>query len=155
MSDVALSGMFGPHLVTQGYGFGGERGCASVIEAIAVTEATVTIVGCNLGRNDMGYPILDRGELIQTEVEFVESDGGGVVDPSSVYLSIRSPDGELVTRTYDPDSGDIIRDDVGQYHATIDADQSGLWVVRWWSSGDGQSAEERRFMVRDALAVED
>ena len=96
----------------------------------------------------------DLGDLIRVSGVFSEQESGDTLDPDAVYLSVRNPDGEVTTYTYGTDP-EIVNDSTGHYHADIDADAAGNWHYRWWSTGTGQAAEEKRFKVSEALAVED
>ena len=101
----------------------------------------------------MPYNIYDFGELVKVSTTFKNATTGGVIDPDVVKLSIRTPAGIVTTYTYGVDS-DLIKEDVGQYYAMIDANQAGFWFYRWWSTGSGQTAKEKEFKVRTAHAVE-
>lgn len=100
----------------------------------------------------MAFDYCNLGDSPRVYVEFRDALTGDLMDPDSVSLSVKSPDGVLTTVAYSEETSDIIKDDVGQYHAFIDANQSGTWFYRWWAAGNGQSAEERRFIVREANA---
>lgn len=102
---------------------------------------------------DRGYKIHDLGDDVKLSSEFRSPDDGACIDPGEVHVSVHSPDGEVVTHTYGVGAV-VIKDDVGQYHCVVDANQSGEWHYRWWSTGEGKGAEERRFVVRHAVAVE-
>lgn len=101
----------------------------------------------------MAYNQHDLGDLVVVNAEFTNAELGGVLDPDVVKLSVRKPDDSVTTYTYGVDAI-VVRDDVGQYHADLDVDQSGIWFYRWWSTGDGQGARERQFEVLPARAVE-
>lgn len=94
----------------------------------------------------------DLGDLVRVEATFTDSVLGTAVDPDVVKLSVKSPDDVVTTYVYLTDA-EIVKDAVGEYHADIDVDQAGDWFYRWWSTGDGQAAEEKRFKVRAAEAV--
>lgn len=95
----------------------------------------------------MAINTYDLGDLVKVKAPFSVVATGDAIDPEAVNLTVTKPDGTATTSTYGV--GDtIINDAPGSYYAVIDADQSGDWHYRWWSSGDGQAAEKRRFVVR-------
>ena len=100
----------------------------------------------------MAYNIHDYGDAVRVAAQFSDAVLGGVLDPETVKLTVRQPDGTVTTLTYGTD--DIEQEDVGIYYADISANQSGEWFYRWWSEGTGQASKERRFVVREAMAVD-
>ncbi len=95
----------------------------------------------------------ELGELVKVTVEFTDEDTGNVIDPDAVKLSVRSPANVTTTYTYGVGAV-IVRDSQGNYHANIDTTQlPGAWYYRWWSTGNGQTAREKRFDVRAATAI--
>jgi hypothetical protein len=94
----------------------------------------------------------DLGDLVRVEASFSDALLGGAIDPDVVKLSVKAPGAETVTYTYDDDAT-IVRDELGEFYAHIDANATGTWFYRWWSTGDGQAAIEKRFQVRGASAV--
>lgn len=102
----------------------------------------------------MAHNTHDLGDLVRVSGSFRDAILGGAIDPDVVKLSVRSPDGTVTTYTHGTDA-EVVKDQVGEYHADINADQSGTCYYRWWSTGEGQAAEENRFVVREARAVEE
>jgi hypothetical protein len=94
----------------------------------------------------------DLGDLVRVSGTFSDADSGDAIDPDVVKVSIKSPDDTVTTYVYGVDT-EVVKDATGEYHADIDANDAGVWFYRWWSTGDGQAAEESRFVVRDAAAV--
>lgn len=94
----------------------------------------------------MSYEKYRQGNLVKVSGEFRDQDLGGVVDPDVVKLTVTKPDATQETFVYG-DGDEIVRDDPGQYHADINADQAGIWFYYWWSTGNGQGAEEQQFEV--------
>lgn len=94
----------------------------------------------------------DIGDLARVTAVFTDGETGDAIDPDVVKLAYRPKDGELVTLTYGTDS-EIVKDSVGHYHADIDIDSSGIWRYRWYSTGDGQAAEESSFFVRTRMVA--
>jgi hypothetical protein len=102
----------------------------------------------------MSFNRHDLGDLVRVstgEAGFTVAVTGDTLDPDAVFLSVRSPSGLM---SYEYGVGDVIvKDGVGKYHADIDADEPGVWFYRWWSTGNGQAANEGRFEVKEAHAV--
>jgi len=101
----------------------------------------------------MPYNIYDFGELVKVSATFKNATTGGVIDPDVVNLSVRTTAGVVTTYTFSVDAN-LIKEDVGQYYAMINVNQTGFWFYRWWSAGFGQTAKEKEFKVRTAYAVE-
>lgn len=102
------------------------------------------------------YNTHDLGDLVQvyTDPEFTNSITEAALDPDTVSVSVRNPSGDVTTYVYGTDP-EVVKDGVGEYHINIDANEAGRWHVRFFSTGNGQAAEERMFVVRAALAVEE
>lgn len=100
----------------------------------------------------MPYNIHDLGDVVRVSATFTDVDTEGTVDPDVIKLSIRTPAGVVTTYTFGVGAY-IIKQAVGEYNAVIDANQSGFWFYRWWSTGFGQAAKEKTFKVRTAQAV--
>jgi len=100
----------------------------------------------------------DIGDLVTVEctflVEAVPDDPLSAVpaDPATVTLRTRSPGGTITSYTY-VIHPIILRDAEGTYHADLSPIESGTWYYRWEGTGPAQSAEERRFRVRQSKIV--
>lgn len=101
----------------------------------------------------------DLGDVIRLASTFTDpNDGDALIDPTTVAVSVRDPNGDITTYTYDEEasssSGDglhiVIHDDVGEYHCNIDADIEGQWFYRWFSTGVAQAASEKCFVIRES-----
>jgi hypothetical protein len=156
MSTIITGGLGGPSIITQGYeDVFATTGCVEVTD-FSLYRVEVSDNSCAMGANDMGFNVHDYGDLVRVDTGedgFRDELLGGALDPDTVNLTIRAPDGTITNYVYGTDA-EIVRDDLGKYHADIDANQSGAWRYRWWSTGTGQASEERQFQVRVALAVE-
>lgn len=94
----------------------------------------------------------DLGDLVRVSAVFKDALLDTVMDPDIVKLSLKAPGEDVVVLTYGTDIT-VIKDSTGNYHCDVDASVVGSWYYRWWSTGDGQAAEEKRFVVRAANAV--
>lgn len=74
------------------------------------------------------------------------------LDPDDVFVSVKTPAAVLTTYEYLVDV-ELVRDALGMFHIDINADEAGLWYVRWFSEGNGQAADEESFTVEDAEAI--
>jgi hypothetical protein len=101
----------------------------------------------------MSANLHDLGDLVRVAAEFKDADTGTLINPDTVNVSIKTPAGHLTTYTYGTDA-EVVRDSTGLYHLDVDADTSGTWYYRWFSTGSGQAAEEKRFDVRPANAID-
>lgn len=86
----------------------------------------------------------DIGQLVRSSVTFEVS--GTPTDPGGVFVEYRSPSGVETTLEYGTDAA-LVKDDTGDYHVDIDADEGGDWYGRWYSTGNGQAAKQFSFKV--------
>ena len=85
----------------------------------------------------------DQGDLVRVSSTFTD-ENGSPADPAAVFCEVRDPSENVSTYEYGQDAA-LVRDDTGDYHLDIDADEAGWWHYRWYSTGNGQAAEEDRF----------
>ena len=85
------------------------------------------------------------GKLVRIHAAFTTA-AGAFIDPEIVTLKHKDPLGVETTLTYPTDAA-LVKDSVGNYHVDIDAEIAGMWYVRWYSTGLGQTAEESQFLV--------
>ncbi len=80
---------------------------------------------------------------------------GVAIDPDVVSVSIKNPDGTVVTYAsnyyIDPR---IERIDVGHYELTLSVTQYGIYYYYWYSTGTGKTAGENYFEVRKSKVLE-
>jgi hypothetical protein len=97
----------------------------------------------------------DLGDLVHvtTPTPFKNVETGAALDPDHVYLSVRDPSGNVDIYEYSVDA-EVTRVGTGDYESDISTDEEGTWYYRWWSTGDGQAAEENQFEVKAAFAIE-
>jgi hypothetical protein len=112
----------------------------------------------------------ELGELVRVTFDFTDQTTGSPIDPTTVKLSIRSPDGYKRTYTYGSDTiqtvapdgttstpgggiNFITKDNVGDYHADINASLAGTWYYYPHSTGTGQAADEKFFTIRTPHAA--
>jgi hypothetical protein len=101
----------------------------------------------------MPYNIYDLGDLVKVSATFKDAGTGAAIDPDVINVSIRTPTGVVTSYTYSVDAN-LIQENVGEYYAMVNANESGFWFYRWWSAGFGQTAKETKFEIRTAQAVE-
>lgn len=70
------------------------------------------------------------------------------IDPTAVFFKVKDPSGNVTTYEYLTDV-ELVKDSTGNYHVLVDADEDGVWVYRFYSTGTGQAAGERSFLVTD------
>ena len=86
----------------------------------------------------------DVGDLVRCTGTFASS--GSNVNPSTVMFKVKSPAGTVTTYTYGTDAA-LVRDSTGVYHVDVDAAMAGEYAYRFWSTGTGQAAAEKQFLV--------
>lgn len=93
----------------------------------------------------------DLGDLVRLSASFSTVATGAAVDPDVVKLTVKNPDGDITTKTYPVG---ITKSATGEYYSDVDADVAGTWYFRFWSTGNGQAANEGTFEVEEAQAIE-
>jgi len=88
--------------------------------------------------------IYELGSLVRTTAKFTKFDGS-VQDPTTVSLTVTTPNGTETTYVYGTDN--ILKASTGIYYYLIDANAVGLWKRRWFSTGVGQAASSGKFEV--------
>lgn len=71
---------------------------------------------------------------------------GVAIDPTGVLARYADPSGNVTTLTYGIDAA-LVKDSTGNYHVDIDADEAGVWFVRFYSTGTGQASSETDHFV--------
>jgi uncharacterized protein YfaS (alpha-2-macroglobulin family) len=89
----------------------------------------------------------DYGDLVNLTANF--QTGGVDVDPTAVYCQVMNPAGSVVTYAYGTDE-ELVKDNAGDYHLEVNANQAGRWRYRWYSTGTGQAADEGSFYVANS-----
>jgi hypothetical protein len=97
----------------------------------------------------MTINLYDLGQPVRVTALF-EDENGTDVDPATVTLSVLSPAGVTTVYTYGGSPDTVTKDSVGNYHADIDAGESGDWFYKWSSTGTGAGVQEGQFMVSPA-----
>ena len=87
----------------------------------------------------------DKGDVVRCSATFSNS-AGVSIDPTAILFKFKTPAGATTTYTYGMDS-ELVRDDTGDYHVDIDANEVGPWYFRFYSTGTGQAAAEAKFQV--------
>lgn len=92
----------------------------------------------------------DDGDLVRARGTFTDEDGTPQ-DPEEVAIQHRFGNSESVTKIYGTDV-EVVREDVGIYYMMIDTTGSKGMTCRYrvYSTGNGQTAEEGRFFVRQS-----
>lgn len=90
----------------------------------------------------MAYQV---GDLVRIAGAFTNA-AGTAVDPTAVFAKYKDPGGITTALTYGVDVA-LVRDSAGNYHVDVNADESGVWRYRFYSTGTGQAANEEQFIV--------
>lgn len=91
----------------------------------------------------------DIGDQVICQAVFTSASTGTVVDPTHVYFQIKDPSEHITSYEYGVDP-EVAKLAAGQYTATVNVDEAGLWFYRWYSTGDGQAAGENRFDAKSS-----
>lgn len=82
---------------------------------------------------------------VYTSAPFKDPDGNPM-DPTTVRIRWRIDDGDETVWVYGEDN-EVVRDDVGEYHADITLVYGGLYFARIEGEGSVQAASEETFLV--------
>ena len=93
----------------------------------------------------------DLGALVKVTGIFTDEEGDSL-DPTAVKMSWRTPAGVNTTKVYVTDA-EVVKEEPGEYYVLLDANESGLWYYRWWSTGTGQAAKEFQYSINIAKTV--
>lgn len=90
--------------------------------------------------------VYDVGDVVTLSATFRDEDGA-LADPTIVTLLVETPSGDVNEVTASSAS-------TGLYSTDVLITESGVWRMRWESSGNPTAAEEGRFYVRPQRVVE-
>jgi hypothetical protein len=88
---------------------------------------------------------------VRVFIEYLDSDLEPI-DPSTVKVKIRKPDGVLVEYQFGV-GGDVAKDSIGAYSTVVTADQDGDWLYRWEATGPVAVIKEGIFSVHENVVV--
>lgn len=86
------------------------------------------------------------GNLIRITVAFTAVATTALIDPTTVILNLKSPDGTIQSL-----ATSIVRDSVGTYHADFLPTQVGIHIYEWEGTGVVQVASLGQFLVSQGL----
>ena len=87
----------------------------------------------------------DEGDLIRLSAAFTDLNDAAV-DPTTVTVKHKTPDGTITTKVYLTDA-EVIKDSTGNYHIDVSVATYGVWRYRWIGTGAAQAAAEAEFLV--------
>ncbi len=91
----------------------------------------------------------DVGDVVRVWGYFTS--GSQYIDPDTVSLRVREPDGTVTTYTY---SGSVSRSTTGSYYKDLSVTSAGDWHYKFYSTGDGQAAESNYFTAAPSVLDE-
>jgi len=77
---------------------------------------------------------------------------GASVDPTVIYFAYKDPNGVVTTNRYGVDPQPL-RSGAGVYTYDIQADISGMYSYKFYSTGTGKAAVEQQFVVSPEIVV--
>jgi hypothetical protein len=92
-------------------------------------------------------PSFDKGDILRIKGTFLDIATNTPIDPSQTMFSYRKPSGVSQSFSY-PTNPEVVRLEAGIYYCDVTFDESGLWAVRYHSTGTGQAAKEKNYFVR-------
>ena len=90
----------------------------------------------------------DVGDLVKIQGTFTDS-AGEAVEPNAVFVKVKPPTGTMLSYEYTVDA-EVVWSSKGIYYVHVDADEHGIWLYRFSSTGAGQAADELSFIVDDS-----
>lgn len=94
----------------------------------------------------------DKGDEIRLRGEFTDI-AGNHVDPTAVFVITVDPSDNETLYTYGgsgANDSSLIKESEGIYNCLVDADESGTWHYRFYSTGTRQGAGEHKFVIRSS-----
>lgn len=88
----------------------------------------------------------DLGDLVRCSGPFTTT-AGAAMDPAAVYFKAKDPEGAVIGPYQYGVDAQLVKDSVGNYHVDLDANKTGTWTYKFYSTGNGQAADERSFTV--------
>ena len=96
----------------------------------------------------MTHNTYDIGDSV-TVTASIAATAGGMIDPTSLFLEVKWPNGSLGTFGY----SDFTKVSTGNYTFNVNClNMSGYYFQRWFSTGSGQAAQVKEFFVQDNAA---
>jgi len=89
-----------------------------------------------------------QGAVVRVTGTFTNA-AGSPTDPTTVIFKFKNPLGVTTTYTYPTDS-QLVKSSTGIYYVDVNADISGAWRTRFYSTGTGKAADEDFFMVAES-----
>ena len=93
----------------------------------------------------------DIGDTIRLNATFTNIAGDNT-DPTAIVLTIREPDGVLVTKNW-PTPADITKDATGKFHFDFAITKAGRHIDDWEGTGAVAPAEAIEFYARRTKGV--
>lgn len=90
----------------------------------------------------------DKGDLVRCTGTFTDA-SGTAQDPAAVLFKYQDPSGNATTYTYGTDA-ELVKSSTGVYYVDVDADEAGVFLYRFYSTGTGQAADEGFFRVEES-----
>ena len=91
----------------------------------------------------------DMDDQVRVTAKFRDKASDALVDPDTVTVKYKNPSGTTTTKIFGTDA-EVVKSSVGVYYIDVDANDEGIWQVRWISTGAGAAAEPDSFGVRKA-----
>lgn len=94
----------------------------------------------------------ELGSLVRIGPETFTDLSGALVDPTTVSLSVKKPDG-TIDGPFTFAGAQVVKESVGIYHFDYTPATRGHYLYRWISTGAGQAAGVGSFDIEDSFAT--
>jgi hypothetical protein len=94
-------------------------------------------------------PSYYKGNPVIIEAKFNDKVTGAFVDPTNIFIEVKTPLGVRTVYTYGVTSG-FIREGLGNYSYEINPTIEGRWAVKTAGTGINQGATETSFIILES-----
>ena len=91
----------------------------------------------------------DIGDQAVLTAVFTNATSGAAIDPTAVYVQIKTPSDVITTYQYGVDP-EVTNPSTGTYQISVSITEHGIWYYRWYSTGTGMAAGEGRFDAKSS-----
>lgn len=95
----------------------------------------------------MSEKIFELNDSVRAATVF-KNTSGTAVDPANVFFKFKTPGRVETIYQYGVDV-ELVKDSTGNYHVDIDANETGIWKWKFYSTGSGQAADAGRFTIQN------
>jgi hypothetical protein len=89
----------------------------------------------------------DEGDLVRASAAFTNT-AGTATDPAVVKFRFKAPSAATYTEYIYLTDAQLVKASTGNYYVDLDTTgEPGIWKFRFYSTGSGQAAEQKKFKI--------